>query len=323
MLLFTQLPDLVQPVGHYTLASVYATKGDYIAASLHLRAALHISVFKEAQLSLKLIRCSLKFKEEQKFLRQKLLEKEREIVQKENERLVREVADAVVNRRPIEPKNEPPIVIENIEPPEIPEMKVQEVKSSDFTGDDAIRYLTSVSLLRNARLKKLEEEDRQVIVRHLSNPEETMKRHESFFKKPSERASKEEASSSKQTTDDGQKPTPSKDKKSSNETESSSSIEESAAPTAQPPTETRPDPKQLEEELEKAVGAKESQESAPPKEVPPRKHRTHEEIRDEELKKKFPGIRPWPTVEECIEKPPPRKMVFTSTWLSVTAKGAK
>ena len=36
-----------------------------------------------------------------------------------------------------------------------------------------------------------------------------------------------------------------------------------------------------------------------------------------------PRARPWPTLDECQDKPLPRFLVFTSTWLSVTAKGVK
>ncbi len=51
--------------------------------------------------------------------------------------------------------------------------------------------------------------------------------------------------------------------------------------------------------------------------------KTREDIREEELKKRFPGFRPWPSLEECRGKPLPKYIVFTSTWLSVTAKGIK
>ena len=55
----------------------------------------------------------------------------------------------------------------------------------------------------------------------------------------------------------------------------------------------------------------------------PKVRKTREEVREEEIQKRFPGTRPWPTEEECNEKPLPKTVVFTSTWLSVTAKGAK
>lgn len=48
-----------------------------------------------------------------------------------------------------------------------------------------------------------------------------------------------------------------------------------------------------------------------------------ENEREEELRKQWPDNLPWPTLEECRRKPPPQFMVFTSTWLSVTAKKIK
>lgn len=66
-------------------------------------------------------------------------------------------------------------------------------------------------------------------------------------------------------------------------------------------------------------------EQAPPVSTakPPKHRKTREEIREEEIRKRFPGTRAWPTQEECDEKPLPKTVVFTSTWLSVTAKGVK
>lgn len=48
-----------------------------------------------------------------------------------------------------------------------------------------------------------------------------------------------------------------------------------------------------------------------------------ENDREEELRKKWPENLPWPSLEDCRRKPPPQYMVFTSTWLSVTAKKFK
>ncbi len=45
--------------------------------------------------------------------------------------------------------------------------------------------------------------------------------------------------------------------------------------------------------------------------------------REEELRKKWPENLPWPSLEDCKRKPPAQYMVFTSTWLSVTAKKIK
>lgn len=62
-----------QPIGHYTLGGIYLTAGDLVATNLHLRVSLHIQPnFAHALATLKLVRCSLKFKEEQKVLEQKV-----------------------------------------------------------------------------------------------------------------------------------------------------------------------------------------------------------------------------------------------------------
>lgn len=55
----------------------------------------------------------------------------------------------------------------------------------------------------------------------------------------------------------------------------------------------------------------------------PAKIKSRDDIREEETRKRFPSIRPWPTLEDCQKSPLPKYVVFTSTWLSVTAKGVK
>ena len=70
---YTHTNTHTQPVGHYTLAGIYLGLRDYVASTLHLRAALHIQpTFSHALSALKLLRCSLKFKEEQGFLKRKV-----------------------------------------------------------------------------------------------------------------------------------------------------------------------------------------------------------------------------------------------------------
>ena len=50
---------------------------------------------------------------------------------------------------------------------------------------------------------------------------------------------------------------------------------------------------------------------------------TKKEIFEEENRRRFPGQRPWPTVDECRQDPPKMVLAFTSTWLAVTAKGVR
>lgn len=75
-----------------------------------------------------------------------------------------------------------------------------------------------------------------------------------------------------------------------------------------------------------AMNSSETGKAEPPVQETPPPHRvrmTREQIREAEMKRRFPGRRPWPTLEECEENPVPKTVVFTSTWLSVTAKGIK
>ena len=52
--------------------------------------------------------------------------------------------------------------------------------------------------------------------------------------------------------------------------------------------------------------------------------RNREPIREENIRlHKKPNARPWPKLDDCIENPQPKFLVFTSTWLSVTAKGVE
>lgn len=39
--------------------------------------------------------------------------------------------------------------------------------------------------------------------------------------------------------------------------------------------------------------------------------------------RRYPGYRPWPSLQDCAAMSLPKTLIFTSTWLSVTAKGVK
>ena len=72
MLTIVHFPS-IQPVCHYTLASIYLSLHDYVASTIHLRAALHTQPsFDHALSALKFVRCSMKFKEEKAQLRKKV-----------------------------------------------------------------------------------------------------------------------------------------------------------------------------------------------------------------------------------------------------------
>ena len=79
---------------------------------------------------------------------------------------------------------------------------------------------------------------------------------------------------------------------------------------------------ELEELIAETAKTINEQKTPVPRRVPA-KIKSRNDIREEETRKRFPGIRPWPTLEECMQSPLPKYIVFTSTWLSVTAKGVK
>lgn len=331
----------VQPVGHYTIAGIYLSLRDYVAASLHLRAALHISEFSEALLSLKLIRCSIKFKEEQSFLRKKMRENEEEVRREEEARLIEELEDAVRNGKKIEQKSLPPLVVENIEPPEIPEMKVQDMLSSAFTGENAIRYLTSLALLSRTRTKEKEMLESSNVK---DTPEDVPDTQQLDVNESVQSSSRESVSNDSKTDyleenvssivppldnqHQADTSNPSENSPDNNDTQAKAihgtdNIPESSVDNKNSEKLIDPD---IEELLDKAATAIKNDQSPVPQKTPPKvksRRRTPAEIREEEIHRRYPGTRPWPTMEECEEKPPPKKLVFTSTWLSISAKGAR
>ena len=63
------------------------------------------------------------------------------------------------------------------------------------------------------------------------------------------------------------------------------------------------------------------QRKLPSRVLPPR---TRDPIGMEEVRiRHSPKARHWPSMEECLENDLPKYLVFTSTWLSVTAKGVE
>lgn len=46
-------------------------------------------------------------------------------------------------------------------------------------------------------------------------------------------------------------------------------------------------------------------------------------MRKKEDVKRYPGYRPWPSLQDCAAMSLPKTLLFTSTWLSVTAKRVK
>ena len=53
------------------------------------------------------------------------------------------------------------------------------------------------------------------------------------------------------------------------------------------------------------------------------KERVSKETKKDDTVQRYPGYRPWPSLQECAAMSLPKTLLFTSTWLSVTAKGIK
>lgn len=87
----------------------------------------------------------------------------------------------------------------------------------------------------------------------------------------------------------------------------------------------QPSPSLSREQLHKATSSRLSVKETPPSNEPTYKmeYMAKENDREEELRKKWPENLPWPSLGDCKKKPPAQYMVFTSTWLSVTAKKIK
>ena len=49
----------------------------------------------------------------------------------------------------------------------------------------------------------------------------------------------------------------------------------------------------------------------------PQKAKTADGVR------RYPGYQPWPSLQDCAAMSLPKTLIFTSTWLSVTAKKVK
>lgn len=118
------------PVGHYTLAGIYLTCGDLVATNLHLRIVLlHQPNFKHALSALKLVRCSLKFKQEQKLLEQKqhLLLAQQQLLKEGRETTAENLQDVLQNMKQKETKKEA-------------------MYPTSLAGEDAIKYLTKTAI---------------------------------------------------------------------------------------------------------------------------------------------------------------------------------
>lgn len=349
-----------------------------------------------------------------------LEEKQEEVKKRHEAQLLKDIQEAMKDGVPVRTEH-PAMVLENTDPPEIPEMKVEASLPSTFTGQDAIRYLTKLALIqqRNRREKKQAE-----MKKKMEDEESTQnaknKAHDNQRSSPNTTddetpTSAEKGNSSEPASLDAQHHSPPNVTSSGcqNETEGENSATHTPTTDTQTPqtqeiansttsvhgtnipsalegradrkagggadsnkqpepnsetkqekeamkttpkeganserTNTQPNQKQgrekrsqrpdissikfgtdndidLNPELERLIAETAqtiNDQKTPVQRRVPAKIKSRDDIREEETRKRFPGIRPWPTLEDCQKSPLPRYVVFTSTWLSVTAKGVK
>jgi tetratricopeptide (TPR) repeat protein len=137
------------PVGQYTLAGIYLSLRDYTSASLHLRTALHLQPsFEHALSALRLVRCFLKFNEEYEQLQRKLSKPEGKALKAFESVLVTDMVTAIETLRSHERVRQPPNVTK---PDDVLDREGRKSAEELFTGEDALKYITNLAILRNRR----------------------------------------------------------------------------------------------------------------------------------------------------------------------------
>ena len=294
-------------------------------------------------------------------------EEEDRVLKEHEEQLLKDLKEAVraeKEGRKITRQTKPAIVLENREPPEIPEFKMEEPLSSNFTGEDAIWYMFRLSLFSQMQQARREEEEREK-ANQLKQAEEgsdngaAMGKESDTAEEVSESQVDEAATdiakeerecenSSKDTTK-GSPPPAEDDKNEKSDANSKSKASGNSgtkksktklkksnkkkASSTPPPTprpidnqqsfERDPEVERILNEVVETLNRNQTpvQRKIPSRVIPrsPDQFRNSDEIRI----RHSPRARPWPSLDECQDKPLPKFLVFTSTWLSVTAKGVK
>ena len=211
----------------------------------------------------------------------------------------------------------PPIVVENTAPPEIPELKMEDMVASPYTGEDAIRYLTKLALLECSRnkLREAERKGNEGLDSSNDTVEGSTDAEMDSVDHQSAQSPNDGVSHSIQTGESNDSTRP------NSEPSENQNLDNSAA---------KSEPKS-DQNHDNAVTENETKPDTQPPiiddskyDIPVvlhRRSRSREDLRNDVIKKRFPGTRPWPELEECQQKSLPKSVPFTSTLLSVTAKG--
>ena len=204
---------------------------------------------------------------------------------------------------------------------------------SPFTGESAVRYLTRLALIQRSK--------EQVVPRPMQpTPEHVVPRPmqptpEQVVPRPMQPTPEQVVPSPMQPTPvetpgpvEGEqvvKPKEKKPKKKKTKTnrDTPPTLETTSTPKNTPPIPKDTPPVPIDTPPV-SVDTPSVSPPPPPSDPPVRLGpKTREEALEERRRKQFPGQRPWPTIESCTHDPPPHHILFTSTWLSVSAKGAK
>ena len=281
-------------------------------------------------------------------------EMEREMLKKQEEELMKSLKEAVSSGN-LERQTQPAMILESKEVPELPEMKINEMVSSPFTREDAIRYLTKLALYQHGKKSlqntssgtrnnqtvkkrnKLEDITANNGTHHESTEEEQGGHQLEDTNKPNIKTipiistAKDDDTASNKLYDQAirtrstdtqakQDKVSTTDSKDSKDRKDSIQLEKTAEKSNSDLDDLDPE---LMKILNEAAEAIKKNQTPVTRQFPTKVRKTPQQIKEEEIRRRFPGKQPWPTLEECQEKPLPKTLVFTSTWLSVTAKGVK
>ena len=284
-------------------------------------------------------------------------EEEARVLKEHEEQLLKDLKAAVQAEKEgkkMTRQTKPAIVLENREPPEIPEFKVEEAMPSPYTEQDALWYMFRLSLFSRIQKAKREQKEEKARLEKESQKndsgdagsdssddvkedsgvdtegERDQTEHEIEKDQTSGKDSEmtSEASKDKSVKRDSEKDTDieaSRGKKSKSKSKKQNKKKESPPPKPinnQQSYERDPEVERILNEVVETLNRNMTpvQRRIPSRVLP----RNQEPIRKEDVRVRYePRTRPWPAIEDCDEMELPRYLVFTSTWLSVTAKGIK
>lgn len=269
-------------------------------------------------------------------------EEETRLLKEHEEQLLKDLKAAVQAEKEgkkMTRQTKPAIVLENREPPEIPEFKMEEATTSPYAGEDAILYMFRLSLFSRIRKVRQELKEERAKLERESQASESgdgvegqakgrQQQRESEASSDSDVVLSEDLSTSDSVTKGAGAKASGRTKKSKSKSKKQRKKKEAPPPPPPKPVDNQQsyerDP-EVERILNEVVETLNRNMTPVQRRIPSRVlPRNREPVRPEDVRIKYdPPKRPWPSMEECDEMELPRYLVFTSTWLSVTAKGVE